>query len=307
MKRMKMDPAGAPDFVSGTDIVAQTIDKLKTDIVAQTVEKLAVDIVSQTLEKLDINIASQTLEKIVTDVTAEKIGTLGVDIKGQTVGTLAVDIAAQSLDKLGIKLNAADIVGNIPIDIKAQSITGGIPINITSQDLDKIKADIVAQTVDKLKMDLAAQTIESLDIDVYAQTIAEMIIRNKMGAADSMSGLVNVPAGSEAVPFSITGKGILLATFYRVNPATDSHKLYFYTSPDGAALELRRTFIQLHEDGFTASSNWQQLLSYTPDGYCAAMLVPPAGATFESSLELHFHNSTSSLLNVGWAITYATV
>ncbi|MBW2673896.1 MAG: hypothetical protein JRD89_10865 [Deltaproteobacteria bacterium] len=180
-------------------------------------------------------------------------------------------------------------------------------IDIASQTIDKIKADIVAQTVDKLKMDLAAQTIESLDIDVYAQTIAEMIIRGKMGAAGSQWGSVTVPANSTVIPFSLTGKGTLYAVLYVVAAQTNSHHLRFRTLLDGGQIELRPTYHMLYERGFTASTPWQQLLQYAENGICTATLVPPAGATFESSLELELYNGFGVDMSVTWAVAYATV
>lgn len=63
-----------------TEIVAQTIEKLKVDIVAQTLSQLAVDIVAQTLSQLNVNIAAQTAT-----LDVQVLGTASVSIDAQNV------------------------------------------------------------------------------------------------------------------------------------------------------------------------------------------------------------------------------
>ena len=66
MRRQKKDPVGYADFhtPTKTDIVAQTIDKIKADIVAQTIDKIKTDLVAQTIESLDIDLYAQTIGEV---------------------------------------------------------------------------------------------------------------------------------------------------------------------------------------------------------------------------------------------------
>jgi len=97
--------AGWPDFYMRTltEIIAQTIEKLKVDIVAQTLEQLKVDIVAQTLQQLNVNIAGQT-QDINVYITGQSEN-LNVNIAAQTatldvqvLGTASVSIDAQTVD-----------------------------------------------------------------------------------------------------------------------------------------------------------------------------------------------------------------
>jgi len=59
--------SGYPDWHKGVkaDIIAQTIDKIRTSIDAVTVDKFDVDITAQTLDELNIDITGQTIERII--------------------------------------------------------------------------------------------------------------------------------------------------------------------------------------------------------------------------------------------------
>jgi len=59
-------PSGYPDWHKGVkaDIIAQTIDLIKTSIEAVAVDKFDVDIVAQTVSKLDIDIISQSIAEL---------------------------------------------------------------------------------------------------------------------------------------------------------------------------------------------------------------------------------------------------
>jgi len=60
-------PSGYPDWHKGvkSDIIAQTIDKIRTSIDAVTVDKFEVDLVAQSLDKLSIDIVAQSVDRLI--------------------------------------------------------------------------------------------------------------------------------------------------------------------------------------------------------------------------------------------------
>jgi len=91
-KRNPKNPVGYADFHTPvkSDIVAQTIDKIRTDIVAQTVDKLKTDIVAQTIPKLAVDITAQTLPRMAMDIVAQTIADLDIDIVAQKIAEVTI-------------------------------------------------------------------------------------------------------------------------------------------------------------------------------------------------------------------------
>jgi len=73
--------SGYPDWHKGvkSDIIAQTIDLIKTSIDAVTVDKFDVDIVAQTIAQLGIDIKAQTIAELIQFV---KVGKCYADFGG---------------------------------------------------------------------------------------------------------------------------------------------------------------------------------------------------------------------------------
>jgi hypothetical protein len=92
LRRKLGDPVGLPDFClpTKTDLVAQTIDKIRTDIVAQSVGNIKTDIAAQSVGNLGV------------DIRAQSLGNIGVDLRAQTIQKLNMDIYAQTISEVNI-------------------------------------------------------------------------------------------------------------------------------------------------------------------------------------------------------------
>ncbi len=131
------------------------------------------------------------------------------------------------------------------------------------------------------------------EVNIGRQSLSEMIGRPKFGSAafDIGTDATLTEAEGNKTLISITGTGNVYHIFLLANAATSSNDVRWSVLIDGEEMLPASTPLLFNSYGFSASSWWVQLPAYGADALCVVQLTPPAGLTFESSLEIKVENN----------------
>ena len=265
----------APKFTMPVSIEAITIESLPIDIVAQTVENLTIDIAAQSLGNVDVNIAASAVtinvdvQNVYINVRTEAGQNLTVDIAAQSVGNVAIDLAAQTLAQVDIKIDAANVTGDIPIDIQAQTV-GNITVDVAAQSLGNVAVDLAAQTMGNVAIDIAAQTVGNVAISIAAQVV-DLNIRTAGGVNIVIDKLTQTAYTERRSTLSNDGG---TASFEAITGAWRRGKIF----PRGARGFIKVVDVHCKDVGAAGGTITVYIAPYVGAGYLySATVTVPAG------------------------------